>query len=699
MQDNTEPQDLSALIAYTRHKIEKFESQYPVDKEIDVRPWMEQPDPAFIGIAELSVRFGLTTEDVEILAFLAGLSLTPTLYENASLPIQIQELCRILSCRQNELYALYLSRFEHHQPLCRHGLVSMDAANDIQTGMDLCLPLRKAVLPDCILRFLQHPDDSEVQISESLSLFAQRVDKKESLESLRLPQHTQNAILQLVRAHSTPALIIGPENADKTGLASAIAGLCNQQLISVDLPGLLALPAEGFHRRITELLRTAVLCNGCIFLDAARIQDRIGGQHERIFAQFVSDHFMLIGLSQLPPWMVEHTCNWPQIEINPPDATHRLDLWKEAFKGDKRSPDESLLQSIAGRYELSAPQIRAAAMTARQFCQSTRRKRIDISDLERSCKTFAPNSENSLAQRMMIPALSRDDLFLPDSERPKFDELLTYASAHDTIFSDWGFAASFPKGRGLCAMFYGVPGTGKTMAACILAEDLKRTIYRIDCAKFSTQTNERNDQIARIFNLFAHDQHILLFENTELLFAQSGQNPILHLLSDFEGIAIFKTSHEELIEDGFRRQMRYRIEFPMPDAETRSKIYQAALPKSAPVKKEIPFDLLGQYFELSGSQIRQVVLNAAFYAYRDKSSIGLTQLTESAVAVCREQGMLVNDNLPMPLTNAIRAEKGLKPLSEEEYRRIHKPVISQDLPLLDIPEGIPIGHSGDFDYR
>ena len=699
MQDNTVSQNLSALIAYTRHKIEKFESQYPVDKEIDVRPWMEQPDPDFIGIAELSVRFGLTVEDVEILAFLAGLSLTPNVFENAVLPIQIQSLCRILSCRQNDSYAHYLSRFEHHQPLCRHGLISMDAAYDMQTGLDLSLSLRRVVLPDCILRFLQHPDDSDVQMSESLSLFAQRIDKTESLENLRSSSAVQNTILQMVRAQNSPALIVGPENADKVGLASAIAGLCNLHLISVDLPGLLSLPAEGFYRRMTELLRTSALCNGCIFLDAARIQDQISGQHERILSQFLREHFILIGLSRLPSWMVEIACNWPQIEVAPPDAAHRMDLWKEAFKNDKRAPDETSLQSIAGRYELSAPQIHAAALSARQFSLQSRRKRIDISDLEKASQSFAPMTGDSLAQRMMIPAISLDDLFLPESERSKFDELLTYASAHDTIFSEWGFGAHFPKGRGLCALFYGEPGTGKTMAASILAQQLKRSLYRIDCAKISSFDGEKNDQITRIFNLYAHEQQILLFEHTELLFSQPGQIHILSHLSDFEGIAIFKTSHEESIEDTFKRQMRYRIEFPMPDARIRTKIYQAALPKSAPIKKEIPFQLLGEYFELSGSQIRQVVLNAAFYAYRDHSDIGLAQLTESAVAVCREQGMLVNDNLPMPLTNAIRIEKGMKPLSEEEYRRIHKPVISQDLPLLDIPEGIPIGHSGDFDYR
>ena len=93
------------------------------------------------------------------------------------------------------------------------------------------------------------------------------------------------------------------------------------------------------------------------------------------------------------------------------------------------------------------------------------------------------------------------------------------------------------------------------------------------------------------------------------------------------------------------------------------------------------------------------MLKAAFYAKRDNTDIGLAQLTEATIAECRELGMLMNDNLPRPLTNALRAEKGLPPLSEEEYRRLHQPLVSQDLPLMDIPEGVPIPGAGqDFDY-
>ena len=128
----------------------------------------------------------------------------------------------------------------------------------------------------------------------------------------------------------------------------------------------------------------------------------------------------------------------------------------------------------------------------------------------------------------------------------------------------------------------------------------------------------------------------------------------------------------------------------MPDPKTRGRLFKSSLPKGAPIRDDIPFELLGEHFELSGGHIKQAVLKAAFYAKRDNCEIGLAQLTEATVAECRELGMLMNDHLPRPLTNALRAEKGLPPLTQEEYDRHYRPLISSDLPLMDLPPGVPV---------
>ena len=707
MQNTAFSQDFPALIRYAKHKTEKAESQYPVDDEIDVTTWMEQPTPDFIGIAELSVRFSLNVTDVEILAFLAGLALSPEYYDAALLPIKIKDICRILSVRRNAEYQQYMERFGHYQPLCAHGLIQIDSDPD---GRPDNLSAQRVTIDDRILDYIKNPSDDQTEVSDRLSLFAQRLTRQVSLETLKLPANTQNAIKQTIRVQNTPVLLTGPNEANKRDVAQAAAGLLNQHLLSIDMAGLLELPAAAFQQKWIEIVREACLYNDCIFLDLTQAPQSISGLHRRIIAQYLYKRPVWIGVSDIPAWLAEISSNWPGIVIPLPDAGQRLEIWKDSFKNDKRCPDLDLIQSVAARYELSMPQIHAAAASARQFSQINRRKKVDVSDLERACQAYASNPLGDLAERMMSASIKPEDLFLPESEQAKLDEMLLYANAHDTVFSDWGFGTLFPTGRGLSALFYGPAGTGKSMAACMIATQLGRTLYKIDCTRLSAQNDIREVQVARIFDEAGRNQHMLLFENAELLFDARPHAPnnrinpeiaaFLQHLSDFESIVILETAHENTLDDAFKRQLKFRIEFPMPDAAVRTRIYASVMPKAAPVKPNIPFELLGEYFEVSGSSIKRIVLNAAFYAYRDKCDIGLVQLTEAAVSVCRELGMLINDNLPMPLTNAIRIEKGLKPLSEEEYKRIHKPVISQDLPLMDIPEGIPVNRmSDDFDYR
>ena len=222
---------------------------------------------------------------------------------------------------------------------------------------------------------------------------------------------------------------------------------------------------------------------------------------------------------------------------------------------------------------------------------------------------------------------------------------------------------------------------------------------------------ETEKNLARVFDEAERGRVMLLFDEADSLFAKrtsvKSTNDryanlevayLLQRMENFEGVTVLTTNIEANLDDAFKRRIRYRIYFPMPDGPTRGRLFESLIPKHAPVKPGIPYDLLGEHFEISGGHIKQAVLKAAFYAKRDNTDIGLQQLTEATIAECRELGMLMNDNLPMPLTNALRVEKGLPPLTAEEYRRLHQPLVSQDLPLMDIPEGVPIPGANDYEY-
>lgn len=699
VQDNTPEQDLSPLIDFFRNR---KQSDGLKPEVMDVRNWMDHPDEKFFGMAELSVRFGLIPEDIEILAFLAGMAIVAG--ESDSEPMTVEKVARILASDDLEKIRNYLDRFRHDRPLSTNALIWVDSAKCGESRLDR----RLVDIPDKVLSFLRQPNHETESVAENLDRMAVRTLHPSSAEDARLPEITRKEILNLVRQQRFPALIIGADGSDRQEAAGAIAVLRNLHLLTVHLPALIAGNENVLGRRCAELFREAALERDLVYLDASDME--VDALHVQILNRCLSSKCLVIGCSELPHWLARLARNWPQICVPQPNVPQRIALWQAAFQDDRHAPSLQVIESIASRYSLSAPQIRTAASDAQQSRSAARRKKIDLSDLEHACLRVMPGETDSLTERILVPEISPQDLMLPEAERAKIDEILLYARAHDTIYTDWGFGEMISSGRSITALLYGLPGTGKSMASCLIARQLAFPLCRVDCARLrGTSPVETCDRISKIFDNAEREQNILRFDRIDLLFPRTGSADRLGVMHEmayfaqrmahFEGVVLLETSDESALDEDFKRQIKYRIYFPMPDAETRAVLYRNSIPESAPMKDGIPFDILADCFELTGGHIRNVVLNSAFYAYRDNARIGLSHLTEAAIRECRELGMLINDNLPMPLTNALRAEAGLAPLTDEEYRRIHRPVISQDLPLLDIPEGIPIGPAGEFDYR
>lgn len=679
--------------------------------------WVENPDANFTGLAELYARFALTIEDVEILAFLAGCGINPAVRElcnfavadHGETSITVGAVCRILANQNQRKIDLYMSRFAYNAPLRRHCLVSVEKRVHPFNGFERNLLNRQAIVADRVLEFLKTPDQPDMPVDESISAYATRTTREVALDKLHLASYVQTAILQLIRSQGFPAVVTGPTGAGKENVANAIATIMGKTLLCADLPSLLNLDAETLQARLSDLFREAKLGNDFIYFRCSRLPEFIMGSQQIVLESYFRREQFMIGTEEMTMWLVQITTGWPQISIPLPELKHRIELWTEAFEGEKRMPSEESIDAISRRYEMSAPQIRQAASEAKRLSLIARRKRIDLTDLDKACRTYFAHKLSDLADLVPPSTFKPDQLILPEEERVKFNEVLLYADAHDTIYSDWGFSERFPYGRGLSVLFYGPPGTGKTMAASIIANYLGLDLFRVDLSRIMNRyVGETEKNLARVFDEAERGRVMLLFDEADALFGKrtsvKSTNDkyanlevayLLQRMENFEGVTVLTTNLEGSIDDAFKRRIRYRIYFPMPDAETRGRLFKSSIPKGAPIRDDIPFNLLGEQFEISGGHIKQAVLKAAFYAKRDNTSIGLTQLTEATVSECRELGMLMNDHLPRPLTNAIRAERGEPPLSEDEYDKLYRRIISDDLPFMELPEGVPIMPGSD----
>lgn len=677
-----------------------------------VRKWVENPDKHLIGLAELYTRFRLNIEDIEIIATLAGIALDPSLRElygfavndAAFLVPNVSVVCRILANHDQERFDQYLSRFALDCPLRHHCLISVERRESHVDGFDRNLVNRRVIIADRILEFLKHPSDPNTPVDEGLSSFTKRTQEHVELAKLHLPTYAQNAILQMLRAQNLPALFTGPAGAGKEKSALAVASLLGQNLLTADLPSLLTLDAESLHTHIANLFREAKLGNDFVYFRCARLPEFVTGSQQIVLDSFFKSEQFVLGVEDMALWLVQLTTGWPQVSIPLPSVEHRENIWAAAFEQEKRKPSAEALNAIARRYEMSEPQIHQAALEAKRLSVVSRRKRIDLNDLDKACRTYFAHKLSDLADLVPPSTFKPEQLILPDAERKKFDEVLLYANEHDTIYDEWGFGERFPYGRGLSVLFYGPPGTGKTMAASIIANYLGLDLFRIDLSRIMNRyVGETEKNLARVFDEAERGRVMLLFDEADALFAKRTSVKstvdryanlevayLLQRMENFEGVTVLTTNVEANLDDAFKRRIRYRIYFPMPDAQTRARLFASLIPTNAPIKGNIPFDLLGEHFEISGGHIKQAVLKAAFYARRDNSNIGLAQLTDATVAECRELGMLMNDNLPKNLTNALRAERGLKPLTDEEYKQLHQPSITQNLALPELPLGTPI---------
>jgi SpoVK/Ycf46/Vps4 family AAA+-type ATPase len=210
------------------------------------------------------------------------------------------------------------------------------------------------------------------------------------------------------------------------------------------------------------------------------------------------------------------------------------------------------------------------------------------------------------------------------------------------VYGDWGFGRRLGAGGGLSALFSGLSGTGKTMAAGVLARSLGLEIYRVDLSGVvSKYIGETEKNLSRVFEE-AHDSSaILFFDEADALFGKRTEvqdahdryanietSYLLQKMESYPGVAILATNFAQNIDEAFTRRLHYRVEFPFPGPADRERIWRGMFPPLAPLDPQVDFAFLAGQFELSGGNIRNCVLAAAFLAAENGQLIGMVHLIE-----------------------------------------------------------------------
>ena len=274
-------------------------------------------------------------------------------------------------------------------------------------------------------------------------------------------------------------------------------------------------------------------------------------------------------------------------------------------------------------------------------------------DLDLGSRQASSSRLGELASRLP-PGYRWDDLVVPERQLELLQSISAYLRHRDRVLSDWGYDRSVARTQGLKVLFAGESGTGKTMAAQVLAAELGLELFRVDLATIvSKYIGETEKNLDRIFGAADGSNAILFFDEADALFGKRSEISdshdryanieVAYLLQKMEGYAgavILATNYRRNIDDAFVRRLDFVIDFPFPEAEDRKRIWRLLLPEEAPLADDLDIDFLATQFKLSGGSIRNCSLSAAFQAADDDGVIGMRHLVRAVALEYGKQGRL-----------------------------------------------------------
>jgi hypothetical protein len=324
-----------------------------------------------------------------------------------------------------------------------------------------------------------------------------------------------------------------------------------------------------------------------------------------------------------------------QYEVDYPSRAEQRQLWERALGAPLPLPG-SELDAVAAQFRLSARNIAetAAALAADGG-------RADSAALWRACRRGRPSRLSDLAQRIE-PVADWTRLILPDAQRQILSQIAVHMRHRFTVYDDWGFASHSSGGIGVSALFAGESGTGKTLAAEVLAHELHLDLYRIDLAAVvSKYIGETEKNLSQVFDAAEGTGAMLLFDEADALFGKRSEvkdshdryanievSFLLQRMEAFHGLAILTTNNKTAIDGAFIRRLRFVVQFSFPDLHQREAIWRASFPASTPLQ-DIDWAKLAR-LNVTGGTIRNVALAAAFLAAEQGAPVTMSHLLRAA---------------------------------------------------------------------
>jgi len=328
-----------------------------------------------------------------------------------------------------------------------------------------------------------------------------------------------------------------------------------------------------------------------------------------------------------------------------PPTKERIGFWTDHLTDVPHDATPQELVELATKFHLTDGQIERAVGLALSSAAWQGSGRIQPADLSRACRALAAPNLGDLAQHV-DPVYGWPDIVLPDSQIGQLRELAAHVKRAQTVLDTWGFARKLPYGRGVGALFEGPSGTGKTMAAQIIAGELELDLFKIDLsAVVSKYIGETEKNLSRVFAEAQSANAILFFDEADAVFAKRSELAkgdahdryanmetayLLQRIEDYSGVVILATNFKQNLDEAFIRRLRFIVHFPFPDEQHRLRIWNQVFPPEAPLASDIDFRWLARKLKVAGGHVRSISLRAAYLAAERRTAIDMSCIQQAA---------------------------------------------------------------------
>lgn len=553
-----------------------------------------------------------------------------------------------LLCPAGPERLLQLAQFADDAPLFRNRIVSK-AVDPSTTHVPL---LNQTLFPDeGIVRWLLGDYRPHTEFGRHAKIEWPQLSEVDNVLAAEYDEIIQRA------ASSQPLIVFhGPDSAGQEAAAHLLANRLGRPLLTVDIAS--AISDETAPLQIIRLaLRDARLMGAVPFLMGWDVCLTEGAPQANLLAELYAytEPIVVAGRAAWQSRGIDRERNLFWLEFPIPEYPKRKAVWTYFLKPHDgiAEADQALL---AGQFALTADQIRDTVSSARDLA-AQRGSAVEAADLFGAARSHSSPGLSGQA-RKLAPRYTWSDIVLPKDQLTILHEIIATVRGRPIVLEEWGVGKKLTASDGVTVLFAGPPGTGKTMAAEVIASELQLDLYKIELSSLVSKfIGETEKNLERIFKEAESSNAILFFDEADAIFGKRSEvkdahdryanievSYLLQRMESYDGVTVLATNLRANLDDAFTRRLSFALDFPFPDEQNRLRIWQTLFPASVPKAPDLDLEMLARRFRLAGGNIRNIIVSAAYLAAADGGSVTMDHLFHSARRELQKMGRLVKES-------------------------------------------------------